>query len=77
MTARKLTFTLIAAALTLTPGAATFAAQTGVKTETQERMETTRNANLPFNIIGLLGLFGLLGFRRPHTDDSYHPSPVD
>jgi hypothetical protein len=50
---------------------------TGVRTETQERMTAERDPNLPWNIIGLLGLFGLLGLRREHPDDSYHPANVD
>lgn len=51
--------------------------ETGVRTETQERMAMERDRNLPFNILGLFGLLGLLGLRRPHSDDSYHPSTME
>lgn len=50
---------------------------TGVRTETMERMATTRSEHLPFNILGLMGLLGLLGLRRSHPEDSYHPSPME
>lgn len=50
------------------------APDTGVRTETMERLAAGKNKNLPFNIIGLLGLLGLFGLRRGHSEDSYHPS---
>ena len=52
-------------------------AETGVRTETQERLLIKRDKNLPWNVLGLLGLLGLFGLRRPHSEDSYHPSPLD
>lgn len=52
-------------------------AATGVRTETMERLAAERNPNLPYNLIGLLGLLGLLGLRRGHSEDSYHPAPLE
>jgi hypothetical protein len=53
------------------------APDTGVRTETMERLAAGKDRNLPFNIIGLLGLLGLLGLRRAHTEDSYHPTQFE
>lgn len=58
-------------------GPAAQAADTGVRTETMERLATERDPNLPYNVIGLLGLLGLLGLRRGHAEDSYHPAPLE
>lgn len=49
----------------------------GIPTETMERLAGERDRNLPYNILGLFGLLGLLGLRRGHSEDSYHPSPLD
>jgi hypothetical protein len=72
---------LILAALTIavaSPGAqAQTGAETGVRTETQERLLNKRDSNLPWNVLGLLGLLCLLGLRRGHAEDSYHPAPLD
>lgn len=65
------------ALMAIHPASAQSTGTSGIKTETQERLETTRNKNLPFNLIGLFGLLGLLGLREPHREDSYHPSPVE
>ena len=51
--------------------------ETGVRTETMERLAAGKNKSLPFNIIGLLGLLGLLGLRRGHSEDSYHPTKFE
>ena len=50
---------------------------TGVRTETMERLAAGRDQHLPYNIIGLLGLLGLIGLRRGHSEDSYHPTPLE
>lgn len=70
---------LLLTALTIVVAAPAAQAQpeTGVRTETMDRLATQRDPNLPYNIIGLFGLLGLLGLRRPHAEDSYHPSPLD
>lgn len=71
---------LLLTALTIAVAAPAAQAQggdTGVRTETMERLAAERNPHLPFNIIGLLGLLGLLGLRRGHAEDSYHPAPLD
>ena len=50
---------------------------TGIPTETQERLRGGP-PDIPWgDLIGLLGLFGLLGLRREHADDSYHPASVE
>lgn len=50
---------------------------TGVPTETQER-QRAGNVDIPWaDLIGLIGLLGLLGLRQPHSDDSYHPAPLE
>ncbi len=48
----------------------------GVQTETQRRL-AQGEPDVPWDLIGLIGLFGLLGFKRPHSDDSYHPAPLE
>ena len=48
----------------------------GVQTETQRRL-AKGDAGIPWDLIGLFGVLGLLGLRRRHPDDSYHPSPLD
>ena len=45
----------------------------GVQTETQRRV-AKGDAGIPWDLIGL---FGLLGLRKRHPDDSYHPSSLD
>lgn len=50
----------------------------GIRTETQERIANQGLGNdLIWNLLGLFGLLGLLGFKKEHSDDSYHPSPLD
>jgi len=50
----------------------------GIRTETQERTANQGLGNdLIWNLIGLFGMLGLLGFKKEHSDDSYHPSPLD
>jgi hypothetical protein len=46
----------------------------GIRTETQERMAPKFDTGLLWNLLGLLGAFGLLGLRRGHSEDSYHPT---
>ena len=50
----------------------------GVRTETMSRLAGENSTyDLIWNAVGLLGLLGLLGLRREHSDDSYHPAPLE
>ena len=49
----------------------------GVRTETQERMASKFDSDLLWNLIGAFGLLGLLGLRRGHAEDSYHPAAFE
>ena len=68
---------VLAAAAAATPAYAQPMNDTGIRTETQERLRAgTRD--VPWaDLIGLVGLLGLLGLRRDHGEDSYHPSTID
>jgi hypothetical protein len=48
----------------------------GIPTETQRRA-AHQNDPLPWDLLGLFGLVGLLGLRTRHPDDSYHPSNLE
>ena len=48
----------------------------GITTETQDRL-AGMSYDVIWNFIGLLGLLGLLGLKGSHSEDSYHPSPLD
>lgn len=76
MRTRWMLAVLLAAAA---PGPAALAAttDTGIPTETQERLRSGEVDIHWGDLLGLLGLFGLLGLRREHADDSYHPAPVE
>jgi MYXO-CTERM domain-containing protein len=50
---------------------------TGVPTETQVRLAEPSDRGFDWNWLGLLGLIGLLGLRRGHTEDGYHPAPLE
>jgi hypothetical protein len=50
----------------------------GIRTETQDRLMQQGDLNdVLWNVLGLFGLLGLLGLRRPHSEDSYHPAPLE
>jgi len=70
---------LVFAMVLLAPPSAALAQQErgGVRTETQERKASKVDPALLWNILGLFGLFGALGMRKGHDEDSYHPSPLD
>ena len=67
---------LVAAIAAGTPALAQNQDVGGVQTETQRRL-AQGDAGIPWDLIGLFGLLGVLGLRRRHPDDSYHPSPLD
>jgi hypothetical protein len=72
---------LVLAALLSVPAAAPAQdqdqARGGVRTETQERQAAGNDIGWLWNILGLFGLFGVLGLRKGHEEDSYHPSAID
>ena len=45
-------------------------------TETQDRVADGRNGEIPWDLLGLLGLAGLLGLRRPSDNDGYTDDPI-
>jgi hypothetical protein len=72
-----LTFLLVMAA-TGGPASAQDQSRGGIRTETQDRlMQQDDLYDVVWNGIGLFGLLGLLGLRRPHSEDSYHPAALE
>jgi hypothetical protein len=51
--------------------------ESGIRTETQERLRSGPPDIDWFNLLGVLGLLGLLGLKKEHGEDSYHPASVD
>jgi len=51
--------------------------ESGIRTETQERLRSGPPDIPWWDVLGALGLLGLLGLKKEHGDDSYHPSSVD
>ena len=45
-------------------------------TETQDRVADQRDGDIPWDLLGLLGLAGLLGLRRPSDNDGYTDDPI-
>jgi hypothetical protein len=68
---------LIASAMAAPAAQAQATNDTGVRTETQERMRRGPPQIPWFDLIGALGLLGLLGLKKEHGEDSYHPTSVD
>jgi len=56
-------------------------AQTGTAddrmTETQDRIADQRSGDVPWDLLGLLGLAGLLGLRRGSDNDGYTDDPIE
>ena len=51
--------------------------ETGITTETQDRLAQMGDSGFDWNWLGLFGLLGLLGLRREHEEDSYHPASLE
>lgn len=49
--------------------------QTGQATQTQER-RAAGDTDLIWNLVGCLGLIGLVGFWRPSDNDGYTDDPI-
>jgi hypothetical protein len=64
---------LVAAALASAPAAPAFADQPSL---TQERQSSNQNSDLVWNILGALGIFGLLGLQRQSDNDGYTDDPI-
>ena len=45
-------------------------------TETQDRVADQRSGDVPWDLLGLLGLAGLIGLRRPSDNDGYTDDPI-
>ncbi|HEV2593593.1 MAG TPA: WGxxGxxG family protein [Sphingomicrobium sp.] len=68
----------VAAAIASTSASAQVPAhnETGQTTETQERTAHPGNSDFIWNLIGCLGLIGLVGLGRPSDNDGYTDDPI-
>ena len=67
---------IIAAAALTIPTGAQGAASDDRMSETQDRVADQRSGDVPWDLLGLLGLAGLLGLRRPSDNDGYTDDPI-
>jgi hypothetical protein len=69
---------LVAAALASTSAPAQTVAHntTGQTSETQQRLASSGNSDLIWNLVGCLGLLGFIGFWRPSDNDGYTNDPI-
>jgi len=74
---KRMMFALLLMTAAVGPASAQDNERGGVRTETQNRLVDQSTNDMLWNAIGLLGLLGLMGFRRRHSDDSYHPAPLE
>ena len=74
---KRMMLALLLATAAIGPASAQDRHRGGVRTETQSRMMQQSDLEVVWNMLGLFGLLGLLGLRRPHSDDSYHPAPIE
>lgn len=78
MRSKLLLSALLVAAAASPPALAQQSQETGgIQTETQRRLARADSGQIPWDLLGLFGLVGLLGLRRAHPDDSYHPAPLE
>ena len=68
---------LVAAALAAPAAQAQETNDTGIRTETQERLRSGPPNISWFDLLGALGLLGLLGLKKEHGEDSFHPASVE
>jgi hypothetical protein len=68
---------IVAAALAGPAAQAQDTNESGIRTETQERLRSGPPDIDWFNLLGVLGLLGLLGLKKEHGEDSYHPASVE
>jgi MYXO-CTERM domain-containing protein len=68
---------IAAAALSIPmPAGAQSGASDDRMTETQDRIADQNDGDVPWDLLGLLGLAGLLGLRRPSDNDGYTDDPI-
>jgi hypothetical protein len=78
MRTTRIAAVLVAAALASTSASAQVPAhnETGQTTETQEREAHHGDSDFIWNLIGCLGLIGLVGLWRPSDNDGYTDDPI-
>jgi hypothetical protein len=67
---------IIAAAALSIPMSAQGATTDDQMSPTQDRIADGNNGDIPWDLLGLLGLAGLLGLRRPSDNDGYTDDPI-
>ncbi len=68
---------IVAAALAGPAAQAQETNESGIRTETQERLRSGPPKIDWLNLLGALGLLGLLGLKKEPGEDSYHPASVE
>ena len=77
MRAHRKTAILLASLLLVSPAATPAQDRGGIPTETQDRLNQRFDSGLLWNILGMFGLLGLIGLRRGHAEDGYHPAAYE